>query len=167
MKEYEILSPLNAAKLIEENPEGLLRYFRNMTRTAQRRAKTFEKHDRTDAYGYERLRSAISIARHGMTPETLSYLTQTLASKRTSYAESREIDRRIIRTLQDEFGEDFISESDLDEFGRAMEAFRASHISKMYGSDTIAEMVMQEIRSGHVRNWHEYFINFGKEGSEK
>ena len=167
MKEYDVLSPLDAARLLESNREGAGRYFRNMVRNAQRRAATFKKHDRTDAYGYERLRSALSIAKHGMSAETISYLSQTLASKRTSYAESRSIDLRTIHTLQEEFGKDFITEADLPEFGRAMEAFRNSHISTMYGSDSVAQDIMQEIRSGHVKNWHEYFINYGKEGSSK
>lgn len=168
MKQYEAMTILEAARMMEENPSGAQRFYTRGLRAMEKRAKTFIRHNKERKKGAQRLAESITLAKHyGISPEILSNMSYTLASKRTSYAESLRIDKQIVRSLQAEFGKNFIKLEELEEFGDAMDAFRDSHISLMYGSDTVAQDIIQEIRAGNVKNWHEYFINYGKEGSSK
>ena len=168
MKQYEAMTVLEAAKMMEENPSGAKKYFDRAVRAMQKRAKTFIKHNAERKQGFKFLSEAITTAKHyGISPETISLISYTLVSKRSSYSESLKLDKQVVRSLNEEFGKGFIKLDELEEFGEAMDAFHDSHKSKMYGSDTVAQDIIQEIRAGKVTNWREYFINYGKEGSVK
>ena len=87
-----------------------------------------------------------------------------LTSARGSYTRSREVDKKIVQSLNEMFGTydeetgetaPFIKLSELDEFGKMMDAAKEMSLDKLYGSSQLAVIVreMQIEAKGRKMSW--------------
>lgn len=163
IKQYNAMSLKEAMEFSESSPDLYKSLYKRYTDTIRRRIKVFEKHDYTSRSGYDRLRQALLYSKTN-SPEAFSYMSYTLASKRSSYSGQKELERQTLETLREHFGKDFISDSDLEDFGKIMQQFRNEHAGLLYGSDQDARLAMeilQESKEKHV-SWREIISQIAK-----
>ena len=145
------------------NPKGFEKSFNSYKRSLQRRIKTFEKHGRGSSSSADRLREALYDIQNAYTTSektsAFSKASLVLTSSRSSYTRSLAVDRKIIASLNEQFGtydektgkaKPFIKLSELDEFGRMMDAAKEMSLDKIYGSSQIVQVirdVMNETKS--------------------
>ena len=125
-----------------------------------RRMKTFERHGATGTAAYEKLQSALYEARQSRSAKakeySLSHMSFTLTSSRSSYAKNLEVDRKIVQRLNEQYGKGFITLKDLPTFGRMMQELRDSSWDSILSSDELAEIIMsaKNPNNNSVEDWH-------------
>ena len=138
------------------NPKGFSQSFESYKQALKSRIKTFEKHGRGSSASAEKLREALyDIENAYTTAEKTSAFSRAsfvLTSARGSYSRSREVDKKIVQSLNEQFGTydektgktiPFIKLSELDEFGKMMDAAKEMSLDKIYGSAQIVQIVRE------------------------
>ena len=138
------------------NPKGFQKSFESYKRSLKSRIKTFEKHGRGSSSSAEKLREALYDVENAYTTaektSAFSKASFVLTSARGSYSRSRAVDKKIVQSLNEQFGtydektgkiKPFIKLSELDEFGRMMEAAKEMSLDKIYGSSQIVQVIRE------------------------
>ena len=167
---YKAYFGKEASEFQELNPKGFKKSFDSYKKTLRSRIKTFERHGRGESSSAKRLKEALYDAVHARSKKdkssAFSRMSFVLTSARGSYTKSREIDRKIVQSLNEEFSkrdpetgeiiEKFIDIKDLDEFGKAMDEAKNASWSDLYGSEQIAKgtrSILQENKGKRPANW--------------
>lgn len=141
------------------NPKGFKKSFDTYKKTLRNRIKTFEKHGKGESASAKRLREALYDATHARSNNdkamAFSRMSFALTSARGSYSRSREIDRKIVASLNEELSQrdpetgeiikPFIKLSELEDFGEMMEDAKNMSWADLYGSSQIAKGIRQVI----------------------
>lgn len=151
------------------NPKGFKKSFESAQRALVSRIKTFEKHGKGESKSAKRLREALYDIENSYTESdranSFSRASFILTSARGSYTRSREVDRKIVASLNEEYAkrdektgeiiEPFITLSELEEFGEMMEESRNASLNSIYSSSQVAKAVRQIIQDtgGKPANW--------------
>lgn len=156
MKEYFGQEARNYQSI---NPKGFKQSFETYKKTLRERIKTFEEHGKGESASAKRLKEALYDATHARSKNdkasAFSRMSFVLTSARGSYTRSREIDRKIVASLNEELSvrdketgeiiKPFIKLSELEDFGEMMEAAKDMSWSDLYGSSQIAKAIRQVV----------------------
>ena len=170
VKRAEYMSVESAENFILQHEDSAKRLFKRYRTMVIERKLTFDWHRERENEGYKRLQNALEYSKHGMTAESLSYLTYTLASERTSYSDFLRIRKQTLETLNAQFseygvnkkGELVISKKflrnyeELKEFGEFMEFAREQQVGKRYNSTQLITLYQNAIASsGKRKTWRD------------
>ena len=138
------------------NPKGFQKSFESYKQLLKSRIKTFEKHGRGSSASAEKLREALYDIENAYTTaektSAFSKASLVMTSARGSYTRSRSVDKKIVESLNEQFGtydektgriKPFITMAELDEFGSMMDAAKEMSLDKIYGSSQIVQIVRE------------------------
>ena len=137
------------------NPKDFEKSFESYKRSLQLRIKTFEKHGKTKSQSVKRLREALYDVENAYTESekasAFSRASFVLTSARGSFTRSRELDRKIVASLNEEFSirdpetgeiiKPFITLSELEDFGEMMEEAKEASKTNLYSSSQVARTI--------------------------
>lgn len=167
-KRAEYMSVESAENFILQHEDSARKLFNRYVRDVKGRKSTFERHGQFQAEGYKRLSKALEYSSKGFSPESLSYLAYTLASKQTAYSDYLRIQKETFDTLNEMFsvrtidkkGRTKVSKKflknykELEEFTEIMEMLREEHIDTLYSSyQLINELQNVLISTGQHKTW--------------
>lgn len=153
-----------ARQLQKDKPAEFEKKYASYKKALKSRLKTFEKHGRGESSSAQKLQAAFFDAEQAYTTSertlALSRMSLVLTSARGSYSKSLKIDKKIVASLNEHFGEDgkpFIKVSELDEFGRIMDGIKDMSLDKIYGSSQVIQIVRDIMDKKKVtnKNWRE------------
>ena len=139
--------------------------YRRMRKVLQSRAKSFERAGLTDNETYRdiaNLPRLSEIKNRRELGKAMSDARRFLERKKSTVRGYKEVRRKIANTLR-EIGYDFITENNVESFGRFMEWFRETHEDTLYDSMRVATVFNSAV--GHkmsieeVKKKFEYYYN--------
>ena len=153
-----------ARQLQKNNPAEFEKKYTSYKKAVKSRLKTFEKHGRGESASAKKLREALYDVENSYTlyERTLAFsrMSLVLTSARGSYSKSLKIDKQIVASLNEHFGEEgrpFIKVSELDEFGSIMDGIKDMSLDKIYGSAQVIQIVrdIMDKTKDTKKNWRE------------
>lgn len=160
------------------NPKGFEKSFESYKNELRKRIYTFEKKGRGKSQSAKRLREALYDMENSYTTAektaSFSKASFTLTSARGSYSRSREVDKKIVASLNEQFSirdpetgeviQKFITIKELEDFGEMMEAAKDASLSDIYGSGQIVKAIryILGIHGGKTDDWRTVLKNYLK-----
>ena len=164
---FKALFGSEARQLQKDKPKEFEKKYSSYKKALKSRLKTFDKHGRGESATAQKLKESLYDAEQAYTTYertlALSRMSLILTSARGSYSRSLKIDKKIVASLNEHFGEEgkpFIKVSELDEFGSIMDGIKDMSLNKIYGSSQIIQIVrdIMDKKNGTNKNWRELLI---------
>ena len=160
-----------SAEYQQINPKGFKKSFDTYQRELKRRIKTFESHGRGESKSARKLREALyDMVNANTTAEqtkAFSRASFVLTSARGSYSRAREVDMKIVNSLNEEFSvrneetgeivKKFITLNQLEDFADIMDSYEGALYSAKYGSAQTVRVIREVMSRKPSKNktWKE------------